>query len=907
MINYRSIALLCCCTAAQALVCTDSYAKSSSQKISAVNIQMAEGGAGKTTPSQILNVLPIHEGEEFEPKKLDEAIDFLRKWGIFETINVNTNAAASGIEINFHLKDAVLIGEIDIVGNYPYIEQKVKKYLTIRVGDMYTRGRVEAQIRKIKDFYEREGFYNTNITVSEKWNEYNKDVDIIFHIKRGTILRYGNIEIAGMKAFPNGRLVSAINPIMRYKPRNLNNAIRETEDFYHKHGYPRTQIEITKRKIDLKRGRIDVSISVSEGPMVKVDFAGNHKLSSRKLKKALTIFEEGSFDDYEIDASKSELLKLYHNNGFDTAEVETSRKINPDGTVLITFKIKEGFKKKIANINFEGNEVFLGRKLKKQMKTKGVSLTSKGVYNKDVLKNDIKNIKKYYESEGYLGAEIGAPSVNEIKEGLEIKIPIAEDGQTIVSEINFLGNNLAPSHTFLKRFKNKIKKPFNPSALESDKQAVIEYYMDHGHPYAEAKQTVETNNNTAAIKYEINEGPLVKIGEILVVGNSLTAVKSIKKAMSIREGEPYSYQKIVDSQLGLRRMGAFNSVTIDAIGFEEREKIVHLKINVEEQKPFVMDFELGYSTDQSLTGSAVFSNLNSFGMAKRSNLTLTGGKKLSRGEANWIDPRFMGSDFEMSTSLWLQYQDKTVYTYVQGGGGFGFFRRYHRTGMLAKYELLRNYFVKGSSTAADSDSLRDNTISKVALSASFDTRNNFSEPTRGIYTIANSDFYNEIKGQHANFVKLRWSLADYFGFFRYFIFTNNFRIGQVETFGKNVSVPSNELFLLGGDDTIRGFSQGALGPVDAAGRPTGGRAEWIYNTELSIKLFGNFRLAGFFDTGSLTNSFSDVTWDTVRRSAGFGMRYVTPVGPMRFDYGIILDRKSGESFGRFHFTFGYVF
>ncbi|MBI2974167.1 MAG: BamA/TamA family outer membrane protein [Deltaproteobacteria bacterium] len=545
------------------------------------------------------------------------------------------------------------------------------------------------------------------------------------------------------------------------------------------------------------------------------------------------------------------------------------------------------------------------RRLKKQMGTKEVSLTTRGIYKKDALKRDAGTLKEYYGSEGFLKAEVGDPIIEETKSGLNITMPVLEDGRTKVNTIEFTGNNAFPKETLLKQLKNRAGKPLDQTALETDKQAILVYYADNGYPYAEAKQTIDINEGRIA--FEIVEGQKVKIGEILVVGNSLTQAKAIKKAIVIHEGDAFSYKKITDSQLALRRLGAFNAVSIDTIGLEEKENVVHLRVKVEEQKPFVLDFEFGYSTDDRYTGSINFTNHNSFGMAKRSNLRLTGGRELSKAEVGWTDPRFLGSDFEMTTSSWLQYEDKNIFNYLQTGGGFGFFRRYHRTGILAKYELTRNYFVEGDSVAADADSLRDNTISKVALSASFDTRNSFSEPTRGIFAMMNTNIFNEIRGKEANFVKLRWFFGQYSGFLKYFSIANNLRVDRIQAIGNNVSIPANELFQSGGDDTLRGFVEDSLGPVNAAGLAIGGKVRWIYNGELRVKLYRNWRLAGFYDTGALVNEFDQINLDSVRQSAGFGLRYLTPVGPMRLDYGIIIDRKPGEHFGRYHFTFGYVF
>ena len=120
-------------------------------------------------------------------------------------------------------------------------------------------------------------------------------------------------------------------------------------------------------------------------------------------------------------------------------------------------------------------------------------------------------------------------------------------------------------------------------------------------------------------------------------------------------------------------------------------------------------------------------------------------------------------------------------------------------------------------------------------------------------------------------------------------------------------MPSNELLLLGGDDTIRGFDENSLGPRNAAGAPTGGRLRFICNNELRIALFDHFKWVFFHDMGFLTDSYSTVTLTTLRHSAGFGIHYITPIGPIKADYGFIIDRRPGEHIGRFHLTFGYTF
>ena len=226
--------------------------------------------------------------------------------------------------------------------------------------------------------------------------------------------------------------------------------------------------------------------------------------------------------------------------------------------------------------------------------------------------------------------------------------------------------------------------------------------------------------------------------------------------MNLREGDVFSYRKLLESKLNIRRLGPFSSVSIEPIGLNEKQDVVHLRVQVEERRPFYVDVAMNYSTKDDLTGSLSFTNINSFGWAKTNTLKLTGGRKLSRAEILWLDPRFFGSSFEMTTNGWVQYKHQPTYAYTQIGGSFGWFRRYRRLGFLFRYELDRNYFVQGDSVAADADSLRDNTLSQISLSSSFDSRNSFSYPTRGFFTLGKVDIFNEIEGNNANFVRLTW-------------------------------------------------------------------------------------------------------------------------------------------------------
>lgn len=877
------------------------------QEISSVEVM----GLSSLSDREVKDVVGIKKGDPYSSVSIEKAISNLRKWGVFDTIEVSPEITPQGAAIHFHLKEAIVVVSVDIDGNYPYIENKIRKYLTLHPGDIYTPDKLADQIERIKTFYAREGYVGTEVYVDEDLMPEFGGVILTFHIRRGYSLRYRSIDVSGNRAYPRGRFVSMLETWNQFSERRLAQSLRNIKSLYQNHGYPKARIRIKQKHIDFETRRIDIALEVLEGPYVDISFKGAYRTNDKQLKKAVTVLREGSVDSYEIERSVEAIKELLRNRGYPYAQVSPEKRELPDGTIAITFWIDEKQEWRIKRLSFPGSGEVNKDALEVNMVNRAQAFKYRGAFYPEDESKDNEAILKAMRRGGYLDASVGNWDVRLTKQGhaLDVAIPIVKGQQTLVGEISFDGNLSFPSHQLLKELKIRPGKPLDEPSLEDDRQHLITFYADNGYPYAEIKQSWNSNNEgKAIIKYDISEGVKVTIGHVLIIGDVMTSQKAIKNAMSIHRGDPFSYRRIIESQLTIRRLGPFAAVNIETIGLEERESIVHLKVKVEEEKPFQVDLGLSYSTAEKLTGSFTFRNLNAFGWAKTNALKLTAGQWLSRAEILWYDPRFVGSSFEMTSNAWVQYKKRPTYAFSQIGGALGWFKRLELFGLYFRWELNRNYFVSGDSAAADADSLRNNTISRISLSGSFDSRDNFSDPRKGFFTQGGVDIYNEIKGNDADFFRFSWQGENDLTALDRITLTTELRFARIQTLHKNVSVPTNELLFLGGDDTIRGFSEDSLGPQDANGQAVGARLRWITNEELRIRLWKTLQWAFFYDMGSLTDTFSQIGWrTTVRKSFGFGLRYTTPVGPIRADYGIKLDRKTGETFGRFHFTFGYVF
>lgn len=865
------------------------------------------GNLVTTRPEEILLVLPIKRGDPFNPAKLDQSKEILEKWGIFKSIDLTTQKNGTDLNIHVQLDEAAIIGTIDIAGNYPYIEGKIRKRLNLAVGDIYTQNKIEEQVERIKTFYDRMGYFNTTVNVKTKPLYAKNSLQVTFHIVKGERLRYRKVEFLGAKSFLTSRFHSFTSINDLYSPQRLKKTIKDISRFYQRRGFVHVKVQILKEEIDTKASKVDLTIGIQEGPRVQVLFLGDSPYRVSTLKKTITLYEERNFDAVELQLSAKALTKKLKEDGYDDCKVTYSTSRTNEKLFQVIFHIKAGFQRHIAKIHFKGNEKVGSGELQKQIFTKKQTITQKGLLNLEMLSLDQRILKQYYESRGYPDVKVGQPLLdfNKNKTRYTLTYPIEEGPFVPIGSLTFEGNHHLAVKVFHKILVSQTGTHFSQIYLESDLEQLHLLYADHGYPYAKIEQQITHHEDHVDIHYLVHEGQLVRIGEIIHVGDILTSMKAIRQAMRMQPGDIYSRKKIIEAQLKLRRLGAFNDVQVEAIGLEHEEPIVHLKVKVEERHPFSTDIEAAYSTDTQYSGSIKFTNSNSFGWGKTTRYTLVAGIERDRLEISWIDPLFLGSNWRFSTSSYFDYTVDPLLTSFEAGGNTNFFLQKRKWGYLVGYRLQREYVFEGK--ADNPNALRDSTTSKILGSISYDSRDNYGDPRRGFFGITGLSLLNEIGGEEANYIKMRLGSAHYYPIVRWLTLSNAFRVDRIDNFGDNVVIQQSERLVLGGDDTIRGFKEDRVGPLDADGNPKGGRFRLIYNGELHFHVVPAFQFALFYDAGSLTDTVRELGRISIRHSTGFGFRYVTPVGPIRADYGIVLDPQSGDPFGRFHLTFGYPF
>ena len=857
--------------------------------------------------NQIRNVLPIREGDPFDPARVEQALSTLRKWGRFSVVDVRERQAADGVHLRFLVHEGYLVSGIDIYGGYPYLSRRLRRMITVHSGDLYVAEQAQEQEEKLETFFERRGYADTEVTFTPRLNDTKRTVDLVYRIQRGSRYRFGEITVVGNTVFPYSYFVSQINPLFAYEPSRFRKNLEKIRKDYQGKGYLRARVRLKDLGKDAASRKVNPVIEISEGKHAVVVFEGNNRVSRKTFKKILPMYTERGYGRYEIDASVEAMRDHYHRLGFQEVAIQVDEKELSENELFIRFIIDEGPQTRVKKIAVEGNEEISDRRIKKNLITKENGLFQRGTYQPRTVEQDFKDLPRILKSQGALEGEAVdyGTTFNRFHDKAHVTFVVEEGEITRLKKIEFTGNPSLSSRRLKRSLLLEEGDPFNPEKLERDEKEIVLVYANHGHPYAEVTSELLRDGPEATLIFHVEEGTEVRIGEILIVGNERTIPKAVKRALTIRKDQPFSYRKILESERSLRRTTSFRNVKIETIGLTEKESTVHLLVKLEEYRKILLDFGVTYDTDDSFTGNLTISHLNLFGTTKSGILKLTGGRDIQGGEAILRDPHFLGYNFELSLSGLVEREARPAFKTLEGGGALTFLREFTpQLTFLGRYEVRRTVF---RDVVDPTDvSQEDHTTSKFSLSLHYDKRDSFADPQKGYVAFGGVDFSNKLFASTFNFVQPKGYFAHYLKLGGRTVLMNFFRMEGIKVFGSDI-LSRNERLFLGGDYSIRGFDEDGVGPVGADGLPAGGQLLLAWTTEVQVRLFNNFKLGFFLDSGSLTDNFSEISTASLRHSAGVGLRYVTPVGPIRLDYGFKLDKAAGESVGRLHFAFGYAF
>ncbi len=679
---------------------------------------------------------------------------------------------------------------------------------------------------------------------------------------------------------------------------------------------------------------------VLEKPIVReIKIEGDKEIKDDKIREAIELKPTTVFSPKELTKSVKKIKKLYADEGYYLAEVETTTIRKSDTDVRVVFKITEGKKIYITDIRFEGNHAFSNRKLKKAMETREKWflswITGAGTYKEEVLKNDANLIAELYYNNGYANVKVGEPRVElkPDKKGLIVSIGITEGDQFRTGSIGFKGDLLESEAELAKKIKLKTGEIFDRSLLRSDVFTLTDLYADKGYAFTNVSPLSKMNNDkkTIDLTYEFEKGEKVYIDRINISGNTKTRDKVVRRELKLAEGDLYGATPLKKSKQALMNTGYFEEANISTARGSADNKL-NLNVDVKEKSTGQFSIGAGYSSLDGILGQGSVQQSNWLGLGLKANLSVSFGSKSQFYNLGLTDPYFMDTRWTLGADIYRTQRDYIDYTRRATGfdikGGYTFsdslstlwMYKYEAKKIFDESQALITNIQRGLVQAPDLTA----TTSSITASITRNSTDYSLDPTKGMINNLSIEFAG--LGGSNHFVRYMGDTRVFYPFWWGTVFSLNGSFGHIQNLSGG-TLPIDEKFYLGGINTLRGYAGRTVCPVvttlfpntNMNGNPIinlpynayiGGDTEYFMNFEYQFPILKEAGLKGvvFLDAGNADNDI-DRVFHHVRTSYGFGFRRLSPMGPLRVEYGIPLNPRPGidKSSGKIEFSMGSFF
>lgn len=656
-----------------------------------------------------------------------------------------------------------------------------------------------------------------------------------------------------------------------------------------------------------------LSYTVLEKPVVReIAIEGNKELSADKIREAMDVKPNAIFSPKELATSIRKVRKLYADEGYYLAEVEGTTEKKSETELKLIFRIAEGRKVLIKTIRFEGNRTFSARKLRGVMETKEKWflswLTGAGTYKEEVLKNDVNLIADLYYNNGYVNVKVGEPQVKilEDKSGLLVTVGITEGEQFRTGSLEFKGDLLESGEELAKKIKLKSGEVFSRGVLRSDVFALTDLYADKGYAFANATPLSKVNQDkrTVDITFDMEKGEKVFIERINIGGNTKTRDKVLRREMKLAEGDLYSSTGLKRSKQNLTNLGFFEEVNLVTAKGSADNKL-NLNVDVKEKATGTFSVGGGYSSVDGFIGQGSVQQANFLGMGLKANAAVSFGGKSQTYNLGLTDPYFLDTRWTLGGDIYRTERDFIDFSRRATGGDVkaGYPLTDHvSTYWMYKYEDKKIFNISPNLTIVPETT---STTSSVYASLTRNTTDYRLDPSTGMVNTLSVEYAG--LGGTNRFVRYLGETAHFFPFKWGTVFSLRGTVGYIQSIGKDV--PIDEKFYLGGINTIRGFGSRTVSPI-VNGAYVGGNKEAVFNAEYTFPLLKEAGLKGvvFFDAGDSYGENKDIL-STLKSSYGAGIRWFSPVGPLRLEYGIPINPRPGidKTGGKLEFSIGTFF
>ncbi len=674
-------------------------------------------------------------------------------------------------------------------------------------------------------------------------------------------------------------------------------------------------------------------VRVEERPAIsQLEFIGIKEFDKDTLRRSLRgvgVAEARYYDKSLIDRAEQELKRQYVSRGYYAADVQTTVTPVDANRVAVTFTVDEGPVAKIRQINIVGNKAFSEGDLRDEMQLSTPNwlswYTKNDLYSKQKLTADLEALRSFYLDRGYLEFAIESTqvSITPDKKDIYLTLNIHEGEQYKVSDIKLTGELLSKQAEMEKLIKLKPGDVFSSTKLSATTKAITDLLGTYGYAFAtiNPQPQIDQKSRTVALTLVVDPGRRVYVRRVNVVGNSKTRDEVVRREMRQMESSWFDGEKLQLSQNRINRTGYFTDTNITTEDVPGTSDQVDVNVNVTEKPTGQISLGVGFSSTDKLVLSAGIRQDNVFGSGTSLGLDVNTSKSNRTIAVTQYDPYFTVDGISRSTELYyrtyrpLYYTGDQDYRIVQQGGNIKFGVPFSETDTVffgIGYERTTIDVTSNTPLVYQNYVAKNGRISNnfpITIGWSKDQRDSALVPTRGRYQQANLEI--GIPGGDLQYYRAYYQHQYFYPVSKSFTLAFNNEIGYGHGYGgKDFPVFKN--YYAGGIGSVRGYETSTLGPRDANGVAIGGASKFVGNMEFIFPLPGSgvdrtVRLFTFFDYGNVFAEGQPFKVGDMRYSTGFGLSWLSPIGPLKISMGFPIKKKAQDQAQRFQFQIGTAF
>jgi outer membrane protein insertion porin family len=848
---------------------------------------------GRPGEPGLLDLIPIRPGDPFSARLVDQAVKQIFRTGLFADVRV-LKQGEGRIGLVFVLTRNVFIDSIRFRGTKASGARLRESLVSMRPGGYLEEDLIAQAVAEVREGLKQEGYFDAVTACDVRRKAGASSARLVFRTADWKTFRIGGLEIEWKSDIPEEALLKKMKSKVGdiYVPNRLAADLEALSQGLARAGYRRAEVRLAGESFDDESRRVDLKVEILPHEKITIVVNGA-KVPARLLEP---IWAERVFEQWGLDEGEARVLGYVRRKGYLFAAVDSRVEQGP-GEMRIVHDVMPGDKYKIKSIEFQGLEEFTDLDIKTRLAIReGVPFIALLSY--DRLFTVPREIEGHYKENGFADVQVRLELLRE-ETGVRAVFDVREGPKTAVEAVRIEGASLYPAEAILSELVSRQGGPYFPPNVQKDVGQIEMFYLNRGVRGTEVVARVEqAAENRVSLVYEIAEGGPVTIRNIFVTGSSTTRSSVIRRELRVEKGGEADYSKVQETKRRLEGLGIFSEVRVDEIQTGPGDEVV--VVTVREGERNYIGLGLGFESRTSLSGSlaawpndfrprvaAEYIHSNVFGLGAQVGVLGQLSVRERRAVASWSQPYVFGLAMPTTVLGWAEREERESFTLHRRGISLSTVKALSRARLLLASLSLTRTALSDIDLEDPPDYLdrqfQPYSAAVASVSMSWERRNDTLNPTRGRFLSVVGEWGVPIsKKMQSDYQKIFLKGQ------MYRPLTSGLNLGLTARLGLGNGLRNvPERFFAGGSNTFRGEEFEMLGPLDETTlKPYGGEAVLLVNADLSIAIVPSWRelrLVTFFDLGNVYASLEDLDPFDLLGAAGAGLRYRTPLGPVRVE------------------------